>query len=264
MKNQLAPDRLTTHSHKLIMFSSYLLILVVVLRRRYDLAEGYSEGLAFLLLGLFTALYASESILFRRFKSYPRIYFAIQVIIVQSLGLFREYQDTWALLYIVLGFQVAMRCSRREALIWFGLFVASLVVTLSVEFGLVSGPGRALAYIVIGVLLISYDIQYAQHEDALEESQVYLAELQEAHQKLKEYASQAEELAALRQRSRMIQELYDSVGQKIFAIQLAAETTRLMIDKDPGRAGEHIDDLQGQTQSALGQMRLLIDQWRPG
>ena len=178
--------------------------------------------------------------------------------------MFQEYQDTWALLYIVLGFQVAVRCSRKEAMVWFGLFVTSLLVTLSVEFGLISGLGRALAYIVIGVLLISYDIQYAQHEDALAESQMLVAELQEAHQKLAEYAAQAEKLAAMQERNRMIQELYDSVGQKIFAIQLAAETTRLMLEKDPPRAAEQIDDLQVQTQSALGQMRQLIEQWRPG
>ena len=135
---------------------------------------------------------------------------------------------------------------------------------MSVEFGLISGFGRALAYITIGVLLISYGIQYAQHEDALAESQVLLAELQEAHEKLKDYAAQAQALAAAQERSRMIQELYDSVGQKVFAIQLAAEATRLLLEKDPRRAAGQIDDLQEQTQSALGQMRQLIGQWRPG
>jgi len=241
----------------------YVLIIVVALRRRYDLAGGFNIGLLLFMLGLFTALYASEPLLSPRIKSYHWVYFSIQLIIVQTLGVFQEYQDTWALLYIILGFQVAVRCSRKEAMVWFSLFVASLLVTLCAEFGLISGPGRALAYTIIGVLLISYDIQYAQHEDALAESQMLVAELQEAHQKLTEYAAQAEKLAGLQQRNRMIQELYDSVGQKIFAIQLAAEATRLMHEKDPVRAAEQIDALQVQTQSALGQMRQLIDQWRP-
>lgn len=264
MNNRVAPDRLTTHSHRIIHLIGYLLILVVVLRRRYDLAGGFNIGSTLFLLGLFTALYASEALLSPRIKSYQRFYFATQLIIVQSLGVFQEYQDTWALLYIVLGFQVAARCARKEALFWFSLFVASLLVSLSAEFGLISGPGRALAYIVIGVVLISYDIQYAQHEDALAESQVLLGELQEAHQKLEDYAVQAEELAAAQERNHMIQELYDSVGQKIFAIQLAAEAIRLNIEKDPERAADQIDALQGQTQTVLSQMRQLIGQWRPG
>jgi signal transduction histidine kinase len=61
----------------------------------------------------------------------------------------------------------------------------------------------------------------------------------------------------------MVQELYDSVGQKVFAIQLAAEATRLMLEQDPPRAAAQLGDLQEQTQSALSQMRQLIGQWRP-
>jgi len=263
MNNRLPADRLTTHSHRLIIFVGYVLIIVVALRRRYDLVAGFNIGLLLFMLGLFTALYASEPLLSRRIKSYHWLYFPIQFIIVQTLGVFKEFQDTWALLFIILGFQVAARCARKEAMVWFSLFVTSLLVTLCVEFGLISGPGRALAYTVIGVLLISYDIQYAQHEDALAESQMLLAELRVAHEKLAEYAAQAEKLAAVQERNSMIQELYDSVGQKIFAIQLAAEATRLMLNKDPMRASEEIDALQVQTQSALGQMRQLIDQWRP-
>ena len=263
MSKQAVPDRFITHSHWLLHLFGYVPILAVTLRRRYDLSGGFNVGLALFLMGLFTLLYASEAMLSRRIKSYPRIYFALQMIIVQSLGVFQEYQDTWALLYVVLGFQVVARCSRKEAAVWFSLFGLSLLVTLVVEFGAISGIGRALAYAIIGVLLISYAVQYARHEDALAESQMLVAELQDAHQKLAEYAAQAEKLAAAQERNRMVQELYDSVGQKIFAIQLSAEATRLMLEKDPRRAAEQIEDLQVQTQSALSQMRQLIGSWRP-
>jgi len=263
MNNKLPKDRLTTHFHKLVVLICYLLIVNVALRRRNDLAGGFSIEALLLLMGFFTILFTSEFFFSRRIKSYHRIYFALQLIIVQMLGLFQEYQDTWALLYTVLGFQVAARCARKEAWVWYSLFAASLLITLSAEFGVLSGLGRAFAYITIGVLLISYDIQYAQHEDALGESRVLLTELQEAHQKLAEYSAQSEKLAALQERNRMIQELYDSVGQKIFAIQLAAETTRLLLKKDPLRAQDQLEDLQSQTQSTLAQMRQLIGRWRP-
>ena len=187
----------------------------------------------------------------------------VTFLIVQGLSAFQDYQDTWAFLFVALGFQVAARASRREALTWGGLFLVSALVTMSLEFGLISGLGRALAFIVIGVFLVSFDIQVSQHEDALAESQVLLGELQEAHEKLQAYAARADQLAAVQERERLIQELYDSVGQKVFAIQLAAEATRLMLAKDPSRAALQIEDLQAQTQSALSQMRQLIGQWRP-
>lgn len=262
MKNRAA-DRLSSHYHWPVWLVGYLLIIVVALRRRYDLAGKNDMSLLLLLLGLFTVLFTTEPLLSRRIKAYHHVYFVLQIIIVQTLGLFQEYQDTWALLYIVLGFQVAVRCSRKEALVWYSLFATSMLVTMSVEFGIVSGIGRAMAYGVIGVLLISFDIQYSQHQDALEESQMLVAELREAHHKLAEYAAQVEKLAAIQERNRMIQELHDSVGQKIFAIQLAAETARLLLEQDPIRAADQIEVLQMQTQSALDQMRLLIDQWRP-
>jgi signal transduction histidine kinase len=263
MNKHLPEDRLTTRTHRLVVLVGCLLIIVIALRRRYDLAGAFNLGQLLFLLGLFTVFYISATILSSRIRPYQWIYFALQLIIVQVLGIFQEYQDTWALLYIVLGFQVAVLCSRKEAMFWFSLFAGSLLVSLSFEFGLISGPGRALAYIVIGVLLISYDVQYAQHEDTLAESRLLLAELQEAHQKLAEYAVQSEKLAAMQERNRIIQELYDSVGQKIFAIQLAAESTRLMMVKHPLQANQQIQDLQVQTQSTLAQMRQLIEQWRP-
>jgi signal transduction histidine kinase len=263
MNNRLPEDRLTTRTHRLVILVGFLMIFVVALRRRYDLVGGFNLGLLLFLLGLFTALYASAALLASRVRFYRWIYFLLQLSIVQILGLFQEYQDTWAMLYIILGFQVAVQCPRKEAMVWFSLFATSLLVSLSFEFGLISGPGRALAYIVMGVLLISYDIQYAQHEDVLAESHLLLAELQEAHQRLADYAAQSEQLAAMQERNRMIQELYDSVGQKIFAIQLAAESARLMLTKNPLHISRQIQDLQAQTQSTLAQMRQLIEQWRP-
>ena len=264
MMDKSSPDRLTTHAHRLVIVISLLMILAVFLRRRNDLAGSIQTNQVYFLMGLFTVLFATETFVSHRWRGYHRLYLAIQLGIVLLLGTFQEYQDTWAELLIVLGFQAAGRCPRREAYFWFGFFTASLVAALSIEFGLVSGLGRAAAYTVLGVLFISYDIQYARHEDALAESQILLEELRQAHRKLAEYAGQVEALAAAHEHDRMVRELYDSVGQKIFAIQLATESARLILKKDPARAAACIDDLQLQTQSTLGQMRQLIGQWRPG
>ena len=142
------------------------------------------------------------------------------------------------------------------------IFIGLTLATLGWEFGLLSGFGRAAAYIMVGIFLISYDIQYARREDAQAESQVLLQELQAAHQKLKEQAEQADKLAAAQEANRMAQEVHDSVGQKVFAIQLMTESTCMMLENEPGRVGDQLDLLQEQTQTALGQMRDLITRWR--
>jgi signal transduction histidine kinase len=241
-----------------------LLIFGFTFRRLINLDDAFSILLALIFISAFTLLYASQPRLSRRWRGYTHLYLILQLVIVQLLGLFEEYLDSYALLYIVLAFQVIVIVPRREAYAWLGLFAVSLTITLCLEFGLVSGLGRTLAYIMIGVILISFDIQYAQHEDALAESQLLLSELQEAHQKLAEYASQAEQLSAFEEHQRLARELYDAAGQKIYAIQLAAEAIRRQPASDPPRLVSLLDDLHQQTQEVLLQMRQLIEAWRPG
>ena len=264
MKRLPGIERFTTRWHRSTHLLGYLLIFGVALRRINELKGAASIGMALVLISIFTVLYASERPLTQRFKQYPHIYFAMQALIVQILGLFQIYMDTWAVLYIVLGLQVAVCCSRKEAVVWWGLFISSIMGTLFYEFGILSGMGRGMAYIVIGILFITFDSLYAQREDARAESQVLLNELREAHIRLMEQETQAERLAALQERGRIIQEMHDAVGQKVFAIQLMTEITCALLEKDLPRAYSQLDLLQEQTQEALGQMRQLISRWRAG
>jgi len=263
MRTQAVPEAIITHSHRFVSWISYLLIFTFALRRVIEMDEGYNLSLALVLTAVFTGLYASQPFISKGFAGYVRIYFSLQIILAFVLSLFQEYLDTVALLYIVLSFQAIVICPRKEALIWLSLFTCVTFFIFVIEFGLLSGLGRAMAYTVIGGFFINYDIQYSRHEDALAESQILLAELQEAHGKLEDYASRAEKLATAKERERIIQELYDAVGQKIFAIQLAAEATRIRLQEDP-LSMDLLDKLQVQTQDVLNQVRQLISQWRPG
>ncbi|MGB7540072.1 MAG: hypothetical protein WBM17_16140, partial [Anaerolineales bacterium] len=170
------PEHFTTREHRAVQLLCCLVIFTVALRRVAELNEASSIALALAFLGLFTFLFASESRLSCRFPWYPRVYFTLQFLLAQLLGLFQSYQDTWALLYTVLGIQAAYRCSRRGALVLAGLFVGSTVITQSIEFGLLSGIGRASAFIIIGLFITLYDNQYSQKEDAHSESRVLLEE----------------------------------------------------------------------------------------
>jgi signal transduction histidine kinase len=111
--------------------------------------------------------------------------------------------------------------------------------------------------------LISYDLLYTQTRADQTKSQLLLAELQQAHQKLQESAEQAEELAAARERNRLARELHDTISQLIFSITLTARSARLLLVKDPARIPEQLDRLQEMTSSALTQLRSLIAELRP-
>ncbi|MBE0698744.1 MAG: sensor histidine kinase, partial [Anaerolineaceae bacterium] len=62
------------------------------------------------------------------------------------------------------------------------------------------------------------------------------------------------------ERNRLARELHDSVTQTIFSMTLTAQSTRILLDRDPTRVAAQLDHLQSLAQSALAEMRSLIQQ----
>ena len=120
-----------------------------------------------------------------------------------------------------------------------------------------------LLYIAVCAFVGSYDFLYFWTQADLGRSSQLLADLRSAHQKLQEYAAQAEELAAARERNRLARELHDSVSQAIFSITLISQSARLLLEREPARVPDQIDRLQTMTENALAQLRSLIAQLRP-
>lgn len=75
---------------------------------------------------------------------------------------------------------------------------------------------------------------------------------------------QAEETAAMAERTRLARELHDSVTQSLYSVTLFAEASaRLMALDDYAGATEHLRELRNTAQEALQEMRLLIFELRP-
>lgn len=74
---------------------------------------------------------------------------------------------------------------------------------------------------------------------------------------------QAQELAALEERTRLARELHDSVSQALYGIALGAQTARAMLDKDPKLVRQPLDYVLSLAQAGLTEMRALIFELRP-
>lgn len=75
---------------------------------------------------------------------------------------------------------------------------------------------------------------------------------------------QAEQTAAMAERTRLARELHDSVTQSLYSVTLFAEASaRLMALDDYAGATEHLRELRDTAQEALQEMRLLIFELRP-
>lgn len=216
-----------------------------------------------LLIALYSLSYSLEPWLSDHIHWYKIVYFPMQSAVVIALTSLRPFTDFSALLYVPLCIQALRVFSRRTAFFWIIVYVVLLSVTQMLGLGWQAGLVVVLMYLAVGAFLISYDSLYLRTQIDQATSQRLLADLQATHLKLREYAAQADELAAARERNRLARELHDSVNQTIFSITLTSQAARLLLEREPARVPEQIDRLQGMTEDALSRLRALITQLRP-
>jgi signal transduction histidine kinase len=215
------------------------------------------------LIALYGLLYSSAPLLSRRFRSHLWIYFSMQTVLVVSLSYLHPFLDFHTVLYLPLYIHIFRAFRPRVALGWMILLVLLQCITLIAGMGLWEGSALILLNLASGTFLISYDFLYLRTKADEAESQRLLIDLQTAHRRLQEYAAQAEELAATRERNRLARELHDSVSQVIFSVTLTSQSARLLLERDPSQVPAQIERLQDMTSVALNQLRSLIAELRP-
>lgn len=240
------------------------IIIVVAALRILLFYQGQSHLVGvILLLAIYALFYVLEPWLSSRSSWYRFFYFPLQTALVVTLSLARPFLDFQAVLYVPLCIQAFRAFSRRAAILWSIVSVILLSAPLIPGLGLFEGIALSILILTVGSFLISYDFLYARTQADQVESQRLLADLQTAHQKLREYAAQAEELAATRERNRLARELHDSVSQAIFSITLTSQSAHLLMEREPARVPGEMERLQVMTGEALAQLRSLIAQLRP-
>ena len=241
----------------------FFIIGVVALRAAIWLPSALTLLKMALLLTAYAVLYGTEPCLSKRFGKFGFLYFPVQTSLALALTNLRPFLDVFCLVYVPLCLQAFHAFPRRTAN-WYAAFYAVLLAaTLLFGMGWVEGLALVLLYFAVFAFLISYDFLYSRRQADQAESQRLLADLQTAHQKLKEYAAQAQELSAARERNRLARELHDSVSQAIFSITLTSQSARLLLERDPVRVPHEIERLQEMTSSALSQLRSLIAELHP-
>jgi signal transduction histidine kinase len=88
------------------------------------------------------------------------------------------------------------------------------------------------------------------------------AELREANQKLREYASETGELATLRERGRLAREIHDSLGHYLTVVNVLIEAARAILDTEPQRADEIMHQAQTLTREGLTEVRRSVSELR--
>jgi signal transduction histidine kinase len=252
-----------TQSRGIVALSNYVLFAIVALRAGLNYGNSAAALPLLILLAIFLLLLVIEPAVSRRWSAFRWIYFGVQTALVVMMGIIVPSFDFLWGLYVILAGQIYLHLPRRAALIWLGVLTVIAGLFLMTTMDAALGLAILLNFIAVSIFMISFANASWQAEEARNESAALLRDLQTAHAQLQDYADQAKELSAVRERNRVARGLHDSVNQSIFSITLTAEAARTMLDRDPARVPPYLDQLQEMTGSALAQLRSLIGQLRP-
>ncbi len=243
--------------------ASLLLTVVFGARILEHYAGTPQSALAAGLLATFMVLCLALPLVARRGRWLGHVYFALQSAVAAILMFVPPYFDAVTALCVALALQAALVLPRRALVGWIAILVLLTAVPSVLLFGWVRGLALMLIPAAGCILVPAYVIANQEIETARLESQRLLEELQAAQRRLRAYAAQAEELAAVEARNRLERELHDSVSQTLFSLSLNARAARLYLERDPARLRPQLERLQALAQDALTEIRGLIEQLRP-
>lgn len=188
------------------------------------------------------------------------LYLVIQCGLVLLILSLRPQFDFVVVLFFLLSYQASLFFTDRMRWGWALGLVFLTGGSLIFYLGFLKGLALALTTMAVEIVFPAYLMVNQDTEKARVESQLLLNELQVTRQQLQTYANQAEELAAIQERSRLSRELHDTVNQFIFSVALTSRSAQLLLERDPARVPEQLTRIQQITSEALSQLRSLISQ----
>lgn len=225
--------------------SGLLLTAGVIANALFNHAADFADAqtLVYGLLGAFCALYVAEFILLQHYPRSLFLYLPLQSLIVGALLLIPPLLDTSAILYVAVLLQVTPVMRPRLSLLWAAIFILVAGATFLLDEGFPDALGQIFVYGSAYLLVAAFNINLRQLEEARNQLQVYLNQVEE--------------------RNRLARELHDSVTQTIFGMTFTAEAARAKVMQHPEEVPPLLDRLLEQANSALAEMRALVYELRP-
>jgi len=224
-----------------------------------------------LLLTAFFLLLLIEPWLSRRSPRYAHLYLVVQSVIVGIISLLTPGVDYFATLLLSLGIQAMLVFPLGIGLRW--LAVLTIIMATLMLYG---HPFSQALPLVIMMSVVNVFIGFyvtvtreaerarAEAEAARESSQKLYDELQDAHEQLRAYAAQAEELAIASERNRLARDLHDSVTQSLYSLTLFTQAARERAEAgDLERVTHTLARIADTARRGLKEMRLLVYELRP-
>ncbi|HZU68023.1 MAG TPA: sensor histidine kinase [Ktedonobacteraceae bacterium] len=168
--------------------------------------------------------------------------------------------------FIVMGISFALFNAPRLL-----LFVSIIFITLSAFQGLLSWPlagdnlgslfGLGLAFfsMTVSCMFMQHLIGgWHERNDLLAKISCANRELEEAHRQLAESAAQEQELAVLRERTRLAREMHDTLGHALALVSVKLEIAQRLRERDPERCDRELEATREIVRNSMNELRASI------
>lgn len=197
-------------------------------------------------------------------RSIQLAYLGLQCALVIALVIITTYEDFFALLLIPLSLDAVAFFGKRYGFLFIAFLTLILTGTLLFsKDGQIYGLAMGAFFGGMCFLFGGYAHQVYKASVMNQQNQQTFNDLQVAHRQLQGYADQVTNLAAEHERNRLARDLHDLVTQTVFSMNLTAQSTRLLMDKEPLRVSEQLVRLEELASKALIEIQYLVSQLKP-
>ena len=248
-----------------LLYTLYFLAYISVLIRMLLSGSGSDpiQPPAYGLMAGYLALSIAQQAMAKRWPVSVHVMFALQAVVIVGLLLTQPVVDYYAILFMGLAIVAGRDLPNRPGVVWLVIFCVCIVAGLTIAFG--GGSANYFPLYIAGCLTLGlYGRASRNAEEARAKTERLLVELEDANRRLRAYAVRAEEAASEKERANLARDLHDAATQTVFSMNLTAGAARIAARKDPEKVPALIDRLQELAQDALGEMRSLVRELRPG
>jgi signal transduction histidine kinase len=221
-----------------------------------ELLLGFSFGVVYLLLAL------NDHVIFDRLPAgwAEALFFSVQCSMVLGIGWVLGPGGNWLIGVPLAAFAVERLAPRRRWPVY-----AALIATVVLPIGLrqtTTWTNALINVLINGVIagsavffVATFAHMRLNEQQARENAERLMTELEQANVQLAAYATQAEELAITQERNRLAREIHDSLGHYLTTVNVQIEAAKVVMDSDPERALDAMNKAQELAQKGLARVR---------
>lgn len=236
----------------LIIIAAYL-SAITYLQRPLSLAEKtflITGSVAFILLGIFGFSFCQR----RNSLLVSLSYLILQLLLARSI-IYVTNVGFIFLILLPLASQSVILLPRRWMLGFCALLLVSIAVPATLRYGLEVGIRSGIFNLASIAFVVYFTGLAVDEQKARAEVERLASELSDANEKLREYATQVEELATSAERNRLAREIHDTLGHYLTGINIQLEAASAVFESERARSLEMMRKAQMLAQDGLAEVR---------